>query len=150
MDVDTAVVSDCKGSIVVLSCSNHLEDNASPKCNLTLTCSYYMGKTSMSIKKGSFSYELPTDDVLKGCAGSKTIIDFSENSIMVGTLLRSIIMFIPISREEHELLEVVQARLVVHQLTTSILGNDHNEFQSCENSVRKAGVSKILDGDMLA
>ncbi|RVW46976.1 hypothetical protein CK203_074372 [Vitis vinifera] len=101
--------------------------------------------------------------------------------------------------EEHELLEAVQARLAVHQLTAPILGNDHNEFRSRENSVRKnlgqsrygngtgifndlalivwlwgrfgmgwygmvwygmgtcsdyggglAGVSKILDGDMLA
>lgn len=150
MDVDTAVVSDRKGSIAVLSCSNHLEDNASPECNLTLNCSYYMGEIAMSIKKGSFSYKLPADDVLKGCDGSNTIIDFSENSIMAGTLLGSIIMLIPISREEHELLEAVQARLAVHQLTAPILGNDHNEFRSRENSVRKAGVSKILDGDMLA
>ncbi|RVX09622.1 hypothetical protein CK203_012209 [Vitis vinifera] len=101
MDVDTAVVSDRKGSIAVLSCSNHLEDNASPECNLTLNCSYYMGEIAMSIKKvspGSFSYKLPADDVLKGCDGSNTIIDFSENSIMAGTLLGSIIMLIPISR----------------------------------------------------
>jgi len=61
--------------------------------------------------------------------------------------LGSIIVFIPISREEHSLLEALQARLVVHPLTAPILGNDHNEFRSRESS---AGVPKILDGDMLA
>ncbi|CAK9145938.1 unnamed protein product [Ilex paraguariensis] len=53
MDVDTAVVSDRKGGIAVLSCSNHLEDNASPECNLSLSCSYYMGEIAMSIRKAS-------------------------------------------------------------------------------------------------
>lgn len=40
-------------------------------------------------------------------------------------------------REEHELLEAVQARLVVHPLTAPVLGNDHNDFRSRENPVRK-------------
>ncbi|XP_022882617.1 uncharacterized protein LOC111399497 isoform X1 [Olea europaea var. sylvestris] len=51
MDVNTAVVSDRKGSIAVLSCANYLEDNASPERNLTLSCSYYMGDIAMRIKK---------------------------------------------------------------------------------------------------
>lgn len=40
-------------------------------------------------------------------------------------------------REEHELLEAVQARLVVHPLTSPVLGNDHDDFRSRENPVRK-------------
>lgn len=147
MEVDTAVVSDRKGSIAVLSCPNHLEDNASPECNLTLSCSYYMGEIAMSIRKGSFSYKLPADDVLRGCDVTNTNLDLSHSSIVASTLLGSIIIFIPIPREEYELLEAVQARLVVHPLTAPILGNDHNEFRSRETS---AGVRKILDGDMLA
>ena len=48
-------------------------------------------------------------------------------------------------REEHELLEAVQARLVVHPLTAPILGNDHNEFRSRESSVRKVILIEFLD-----
>ncbi|XP_008241148.1 PREDICTED: splicing factor 3B subunit 3 [Prunus mume] len=144
MDVNTAVVSDRKGSIAVLSCADYLEDTASPECNLTVSCAYYMGEIAMSIRKGSFSYKLPADDVLKGSDGN---IDFSQNAIIVSTLLGSIITFVPISREEYELLEAVQDRLVVHPLTAPILGNDHNEYRSRENPV---GVPKILDGDMLS
>ncbi|XP_058204803.1 uncharacterized protein LOC131318827 isoform X2 [Rhododendron vialii] len=147
MDVDTAVVSDRKGSIALLSCSNQLEDNASPERNLTRSCSFYMGEIAVSIRKGSFSYKLPADDILKGFDVANTIMDLSHNSIMASTLLGSIIVFIPISREEHALLEALQARLVVHPLTAPILGNDHNEFRNRESS---AGVPKILDGDMLA
>ncbi|KAK6945421.1 Cleavage/polyadenylation specificity factor, A subunit, N-terminal [Dillenia turbinata] len=174
LDVDTAVVSDRKGSIAVLSCSNHLEgsspvrgsnlissgiscanptsrylsiDSASPECNLMLGCSYYIGEVAIRIKKGSFSYRLPADDVLKSCDDASSAIDFSHGSIMASTLLGSIIIFIPLTREEHEILEAVQARLVVHPLTAPVLGNDHNEFRSREIS---AGVLKILDGDMLA
>ncbi|KAM7505591.1 hypothetical protein LguiB_004495 [Lonicera macranthoides] len=147
MDVETAIVSDRKGSIAVLSCANHLGDNASPECNLALNCSYYMGEIAMSIRKGSFSYKLPADDLSKGCHVSSTILETSQSSIVASTLLGSIIIFIPISREEYELLEAVQARLVVHPLTAPILGNDHNEFRSRESP---AGVPKILDGDMLA
>ncbi|KAK2985367.1 hypothetical protein RJ640_029324 [Escallonia rubra] len=147
MDVDTAVVSDRKGSIAVLSCSNHLEDNASPECNLMLSCSYYMGEIAMSIRKGSFSYKLPADDLLRGCGVANTTIDLSHNSIVASTLLGSITTFVPLSREEYDLLEAVQARLVVHPLTAPILGNDHNEFRSRESP---AGVPKILDGDMLS
>ncbi|KAF2289555.1 hypothetical protein GH714_037126 [Hevea brasiliensis] len=147
MDVDTAVVSDRKGSIALLSCSNLSERNASPECNLTLSCAYYMGEIAMSIKKGSFSYKLPADDVLIGCDGFGVNIDASNNTIMASTLLGSIIVFIPLTREEHELLEAVQARLVVHPLTAPILGNDHREFRSRENQV---GAPKMLDGDVLA
>lgn len=38
----------------------------------------------------------------------------------------------PVYREEYELLEAVQERLVVHQLTAPVLGNDHNEFRRRE------------------
>lgn len=40
-------------------------------------------------------------------------------------------------REEYDLLEAVQAKLVVHPLTAPILGNNHNEFRSRENPVRE-------------
>ncbi|KAK7284728.1 hypothetical protein RJT34_19480 [Clitoria ternatea] len=145
MDADTAVVSDRKGSIAVLS-SDHLEDNASPELNLTLSCAYFMAEVSMSIRKGSYSYRLPADDVLQGGNGPKTNVDSLQNTIIASTMLGSIMIFIPLSREEYELLEAVQARLSVHHLTAPVLGNDHNEFRSRENPV---GVPKILDGDML-
>ncbi|XP_021281707.1 splicing factor 3B subunit 3 isoform X2 [Herrania umbratica] len=146
-DVDTAVVSDRKGSVAVLSCSDRLEDNASPERNLTLTCAYYMGEIAMSIRKGSFIYKLPADDMLNSCVGLNASVDPSHSTILASTLLGSIMIFIPISREEHDLLEAVQARLIVHPLTAPVLGNDHNEYRSRENP---AGVPKILDGDMLA
>lgn len=147
MDVDTAVVSDRKGSIAVLSRSDRFECTGSPECNLTLNCAYYMGEIAMSIRKGSFTYKLPADDILTGCDGVITKMDASNNTIVASTLLGSIIVFIPLSREEFELLQAVQSRLVVHPLTAPVLGNDHHEFRSRENPV---GVPKILDGDMLA
>ncbi|XP_077213126.1 cleavage and polyadenylation specificity factor (CPSF) A subunit protein isoform X2 [Tasmannia lanceolata] len=147
IDLDNAIVSDRRGNISILSRTSLLEDNASPECNLTQSCSYYMGETVMSIRKGLFSYKLPADDVLKCCYGTETILDSAHNSIVASTLLGSVMIFIPISREEHELLEAVQARLVVHPLTAPILGNDHNEYRGRGSP---AGVPNILDGDMLA
>lgn len=147
MDDDTAFVSDRKGSVVVLSCANHLEDNASPERNLTLSCSYYIGEIAMSMRKGSFSYKLPADDELRECDAGCSNINSTRNCIMASTLLGSIIIFIPTTREEYELLKDVQARLVVDPLTAPILGNDHNEFRSRES---RPGVPKILDGDILA
>lgn len=38
-------------------------------------------------------------------------------------------------RDEYELLEAVQAKLVVHSLTAPVLGNDHKEFRGRENPV---------------
>ncbi|KAL8463769.1 hypothetical protein ACS0TY_033641 [Phlomoides rotata] len=178
MDDDTAFVSDRKGSVVVLSCANHLEDNASPERNLTLNCSYYMGEIAMSMRKGSFSYKLPADDMMKDCDAGSNNINSSRNCIMASTLLGSIIIFIPITRVEYELLEDVQSRLVVDPLTAPILGNDHKEFRSRESRVSsfmhnfsemkklsykcclkkgwfskcclQGGVRKMLDGDILA
>ncbi|XP_073525723.1 uncharacterized protein [Phyllobates terribilis] len=149
MDSDTAVASDRKGSIAVLTCSTHLEapDNASPEANLTLSCSYYMGEIAVSVRKGSFSYKLPADDTLKGCESGDTIFDLSHNGVMAGTMLGSIFIFIPLSRDEYQLLKAVQAKLAVHPLTAPILGNNHAEFRGRENLV---GGCQILDGDMLA
>lgn len=147
MDVDTAVVSDRKGSIAVLSCLNHLEDNASPESNLTLNTSYYMGETAMCIRKGSFSYKLPADDMLRGYLEPIAIHDLPHNSIMVSSLLGSVITFLPLSWGEYEILESVQARVAVHPLTAPILGNNHEEYRSRESSGRSR---KMLDGDMLA
>ncbi|KAK4272631.1 hypothetical protein QN277_021156 [Acacia crassicarpa] len=145
LDSETAVVSDRKGNISVL-CSDHLEDNASPECNLKLRCAYYMAEVAMSIQKGSYSYRLPADDVLQGGDGPKTNVDSLQHTIVATTLLGSIMIFIRLSREEYELLEAVQARLAVHPLTAPILGNNHHEFRGRENPV---GTPQMLDGDML-
>ncbi|KAI9122007.1 hypothetical protein K1719_006696 [Acacia pycnantha] len=145
LDTDTAVVSDRKGNISVL-CSEHLEDNVCPECNLKLRCAYHMAEVAMSLQKGSITYRLPFDDVLQSADGPKTSVDSFQNTIIASTLLGSMMIFIRLSREEYELLEAVQARLVVHPLTSPILGNDHNEFRSRENPV---GMPKMLDGDML-
>ncbi|CAK8544226.1 unnamed protein product [Lathyrus sativus] len=150
MDDNTAIVSDRKGSIAVL-CSDHLEapNNVRSECNLSISCAYFMAEIAVSIQKSSYSYRLPADDVLLGGIGfgPKTNVDDTlQNTILACTLLGSIMIFIPLSREEYELLEAVQARLVVHHLTAPVLGNDHNEFRSRENP---AEVPKILDGDML-
>ncbi|KAM7261907.1 hypothetical protein ACFE04_020984 [Oxalis oulophora] len=147
MNIDTAIVSDRKGGIAVLSCSDRSEENTSPERNLTLNCTYYMGEIAMSIKKGSFIYKLPADDVLRGYEGFHGNFDSLHSNIVASTLLGSIITFIPIGREEYELLEAVQGRLALHPLTAPVLGNDHSEFRNRENPV---GVPKILDGDMLA
>lgn len=147
-NLNTAFVSDRKGSIAVLTSSTHLEDNANPECNLIVSCSYYTGEIAMSIRKGSFSYKIPAEDGFKGCDGGNNVIDMSRNGIMAGTLLGSIVIFIPISREEYELLKPVQARLAVHPLTAPILGNNHSEFRSRGN--QQVAVPTILDGDMLA
>ncbi|XP_028784864.1 splicing factor 3B subunit 3 isoform X3 [Neltuma alba] len=147
MDAESAVVSDRKGNISVL-CSEHLEDNASPECNLKVSCAYHMAEVAMSMQKGSFAYRLPADDIFQSgdTDGPKTSVDSFQNTIIASTLLGSIMIFIRLSREEYELLEAVQARVVVHPLTAPILGNDHNEFRSRESPV---GIPKILDGDML-
>lgn len=146
MNLDTAIVSDRKGSIAVLSCSHHSSDNASPESNLKVCSSFYMGEVAMSIRKGSFSYKLLADDEMRDCDIASSIMDLSHSSIVASTLLGSIIIFIPISRDEYELLEDVQSRIAVHPLTAPILGNDHSEFRSRQSS---GGVPKILDGDML-
>ncbi|CAA0812680.1 Cleavage and polyadenylation specificity factor (CPSF) A subunit protein [Striga hermonthica] len=121
-------------------------DNVSPERNLTLSCSYYMGEIAMSMRKGSFSYKLPADDMLKDSDGTNNNVNSSRNCIMASTLLGSIVTFIPVTREEYELLKHVQARLVENPLTAPILGNDHSEFRSRES---RAGITKMLDGDIL-
>ena len=53
---------------------------------------------------------------------------------------------IPLTSEEHQLLQDVQERLSLHPLTAPILGNDHAEFR---RRGIPSGVPSILDGDML-
>lgn len=146
IDVETAVVSDRKGSISILSCSNHFDGNESPEKNLMINGSFYVGETVMSIRKGSFRYRLPVDDVLNRCDGTEIVLESACSSIVASTLLGSVLILIPISSEEHELLEAVQAKLAVHPLTSPTLGNDHKEFRGRGSQ----GVATILDGDMLA
>ncbi|CAA7395356.1 unnamed protein product [Spirodela intermedia] len=189
IDLDTAVVSDRRGSICILSSPNHLEDNASPERNLRIRCSYYLGETVMSIRKvdstsllvmnshtnshtpvggppfsstsspghppspfkvnvdGSDLYKLPVDEASKAHSNSKTSPHSAKGSIVAGTMLGSVIAFVPVTSEEHKLLEAVQARLANYPLTAPILGNDHAEFRG---RGLLDGVPTMLDGDMLA
>ncbi|KAJ0966275.1 hypothetical protein J5N97_027413 [Dioscorea zingiberensis] len=147
MNQNTAVVSDRTGSISVLSCAHHSQGNGSPEKNLMQSCSFYMGETVMSMQKGMFSPNLPMDDLLGNCNTVEMVFESACSSIIASTLLGSVLILIPITSQEHELLEYVQSRLAVHPLTSPILGNDHREFRG-----RRAqeGVPIILDGDMLA
>ncbi|KAL0900334.1 hypothetical protein Bca101_084295 [Brassica carinata] len=125
---------------------SNLLEYSNPESNLNLNCAYHMGEIAMAIKKGCNVYKLPADDLLRSCGLSKSI-DTADDTIIAGTLLGSIFVFAPISREEYELLEAVQAKLAVHPLTAPVLGNDHKEFRGRENPSQ---ATKILDGDMLA
>ncbi|KAG2315580.1 hypothetical protein Bca52824_018702 [Brassica carinata] len=147
MDANSVAVSDRKGSIAILSCKDHSDfEYSSPESNLNLNCAYHMGEVAMAIKKGGNIYKLPADDVLRSYGLSKST-DAADDTIIAGTMLGSIFVFAPISREEYELLEAVQAKLVVHPLTAPVLGNDHKEFRGRESPSQ---ATKILDGDMLA
>nr|VDC93381.1 unnamed protein product [Brassica oleracea] len=157
MDANSAAVSDRKGSIAILSCKDHSDFGtkhftfvdylySNPESNLNLNCAYHMGEVAMAIKKGGNIYKLPADDVLRSYGLSKST-EAADDTIIAGTLLGSIFVFAPISREEYELLEAVQAKLVVHPLTAPVLGNDHKEFRGRESPSQ---ATKILDGDMLA
>ncbi|KAJ0249432.1 Uncharacterized protein HA466_0149260 [Hirschfeldia incana] len=147
MDANSVAVSDRKGSIAILSCKDHSDfEYSNPESNLNLNCAYHMGEVAMAIKKGGNIYKLPADDVLRSY-GLNNGIDAADDTIIAGTLLGSIFVFAPISREEYELLEAVQAKLVVHPLTAPVLGNDHKEFRGRESPPQ---ARKILDGDMLA
>ncbi|KAF5768731.1 putative cleavage/polyadenylation specificity factor, A subunit [Helianthus annuus] len=147
INIDTAIVSDRMGSVAIVSCSHQSGDNASPECNLKVCSSFYMGESVMCIKKGSFSHKLLADDEMRDGDIASSIMDLSQSSsIVASTLLGSIIVFIPISRDEYELLKDVQSRIADHSLTSPILRNSHNEFRSRQSP---AGVDKILDGDML-
>ncbi|KAJ3670186.1 hypothetical protein LUZ60_010510 [Juncus effusus] len=146
MDCETAVVSDRRGSISILSCIKNLEAYESPEKNLNINCSFYMGETVMSIQKASFSYKLLIDDGLNGGNGSERLLESAYNSIVASTLLGSVFILIPLTREEQQLLAVVQDRLSNHKLTSPVLGNDHKEFRS---RGAPAGVPTILDGDLL-
>ncbi|XP_072950937.1 uncharacterized protein [Typha angustifolia] len=148
MDCQTAVVSDRFGIISVLSCPDNFEANESPEKNLKINCSFYMGEVAMSIQKASFSYKLPVDDLMNSCNGVERILDSAYNSVVASTLLGSVMILIPITSEEHQLLEAVQARLAIHPLTSPVLGNDHKEFRG-RGVPARAGVPTILDGDML-
>ncbi|KAF2580811.1 hypothetical protein F2Q68_00002857 [Brassica cretica] len=101
---------------------------------------------SLHCEQGGNIYKLPADDVLRSYGLSKST-EAADDTIIAGTLLGSIFVFAPISREEYELLEAVQAKLVVHPLTAPVLGNDHKEFRGRESPSQ---ATKILDGDMLA
>ncbi|XP_078180598.1 cleavage and polyadenylation specificity factor (CPSF) A subunit protein isoform X2 [Carex rostrata] len=146
MDRETAVVSDRRGSISILSCLKNLEAYESPEKNLNINCSFYMGETVMSIQKALFSYKLPVDEMVSGGNNTERFLESSYNSVIASTLLGSVFILIPLTREEHQLLEVVQDRLATHRLTSPVLGNDHKEFRGRDSP---AGVPTILDGDLL-
>ncbi|KAJ6827600.1 splicing factor 3B subunit 3 [Iris pallida] len=144
-DMETVVVSDRRGNISVLSCTHHLEGNESPEKNLMLNSSFYLGETVMCIKKGSFSHKQPLDDS-NDSDGAGRVFQSACNSIMATTLLGSVVILIPITSKEFELLDTVQDRLVVHPLTCPVLGNDLKEFRGRGT----LGGPTMLDGDMLA
>ncbi|KAL6845690.1 hypothetical protein ACP4OV_024513 [Aristida adscensionis] len=139
LDCDTAVVSDRRGSLSVLSCTR-MAVSESPQKNLAVDCSFYMGEPAMSIQKASFRYRLPTDD------DTDPVLESAYNCIVASTLLGSVFVMIPLTSEEHQLLQDVQERLSVHPLTAPVLGNDHAEFRRRGIPL---GVPPILDGDML-
>ncbi|KAF8768534.1 hypothetical protein HU200_007544 [Digitaria exilis] len=139
LNCETAVVSDRRGSISVLS-SARLEVSESPQKNLVVNCSFYMGETAMSIQKAAFRYRLPIDD------DADLVLDSAYDCIVASTLLGSLFVMIPLTGEEHQLLQYVQERLSVHPLTAPVLGNAHAEFR---RRGIPPGVPPILDGDML-
>nr|CAD1818479.1 unnamed protein product [Ananas comosus var. bracteatus] len=147
MNCDTAVVSDRRGTISVLSCpNNNLEVNESPERNLMVNCSFYMGETVMTMRKASFSYKLPVDDVINDFNSSEIVVGSAYNSVVASSLLGGVFILIPVTSEEHQLLEAVQTRLAIHPLTSPVLGNNHKEFRGRGLPER---TSTILDGDML-
>ncbi|KAJ1288202.1 hypothetical protein BS78_02G072700 [Paspalum vaginatum] len=139
LNCETAVVSDRRGTISVLSCTR-LEVSESPQKNLAVNCSFYMGETSMSIQKAAFRYRLPIED------DTDQVLESAYDCIVASTLLGSLFVMIPLTREEHQLLQDVQERLSTHPLTAPVLGNDHAEFR---RRGIPSGVPPILDGDML-
>ncbi|KAL6594944.1 hypothetical protein ACP70R_048047 [Stipagrostis hirtigluma subsp. patula] len=139
LNCHTAVVSDRRGSISVLSCAR-MGVSESPQKNLAVDCSFYMGETAMSIQKASFRYRLPIDD------DTDPVLESAYDCIVASTLLGSVFVMIPLTSEEHQLLQDVQERLSVHPLTAPVLGNDHAEFR---RRGIPSGVPPILDGDML-
>ncbi|VAH30272.1 unnamed protein product [Triticum turgidum subsp. durum] len=139
LDCETAVVSDRRGSISVLSCPG-LEVSESPEKNLAVQCSFFMGEIAMSIQKAAFKYRLPIGDE------TDPVLESAYNCVVASTLLGSVFVMIPLTSEEHQLLQDVQERLSLHPLTAPILGNDHAEFR---RRGIPSGVPSILDGDML-
>ncbi|GJN24854.1 hypothetical protein PR202_gb12622 [Eleusine coracana subsp. coracana] len=123
LNCETAVVSDRRGSISVLSCTR-LEVSESPQKNLA----------------AAFRYRLPIDD------DTEPVLESAYNCVVASTLLGSVFVMIPLTSEEHELLQDIQERLSVHPLTAPVLGNDHAEFR--QRGI-PPGVPPILDGDML-
>ncbi|KAG6526826.1 hypothetical protein ZIOFF_016827 [Zingiber officinale] len=146
MNRDTAIVSDRKGNISVLSCPNTLEANEYPEKNLVLNCSFYMGETVMSIVKAPVPCKLPVDNIPNKSIGVEIVQKSSYDSIVASTLLGSVFILIPITSEEYALLDAVQDRLAVHSLTSPVLGNNHREYRG---RGFPSGVPSILDGDML-
>ncbi|VAH30278.1 unnamed protein product [Triticum turgidum subsp. durum] len=122
LDCETAVVSDRRGSISVLSCPG-LEVSESPEKNLAVQCSFFMGEIAMSIQKAAFKYRLPIGDE------TDPVLESAYNCVVASTLLGSVFVMIPLTSEEHQLLQDVQERLSLHPLTAPILGNDHAEFR---------------------
>ncbi|KAM0907248.1 hypothetical protein ACQ4PT_016249 [Festuca glaucescens] len=139
LNCETAVVSDRCGSISVLSCPR-LEVSESPEKNLAVHCSFFMGEIAMSIQKAAFRYRLPIDNE------TDPVLESAYNCVVASTMLGSVFVLIPLTSEEHYLLQDVQERLSVHQLTAPLLGNDHAEFR---RRGIPSGVPSILDGDML-
>ena len=91
LDCETAVVSDRRGSISVLSCPG-LEVSESPEKNLAVQCSFFMGEIAMSIQKAAFKYRLPIGDE------TDPVLESAYNCVVASTLLGSVFVMIPLTR----------------------------------------------------
>ncbi|KAL3699902.1 hypothetical protein R1sor_017924 [Riccia sorocarpa] len=146
-ELNTAVVTDKTGNFCVLSAASGVDDSVSPERNLVTSSWFHMGEPIVRIKKGSFSYRTPVEETLKLCSVSTSSSDLLDSSLVGCTLLGSVVIFIQLSREDHELLTAVQASLANYHLTAPLLGNDHQEYR--RRGCHQADVSLVLDGDML-
>uniref|UniRef100_A0A3B6AXK1 Cleavage/polyadenylation specificity factor A subunit N-terminal domain-containing protein n=1 Tax=Triticum aestivum TaxID=4565 RepID=A0A3B6AXK1_WHEAT len=90
LDCETAVVSDRRGSISVLSCPG-LEVSESPEKNLAVQCSFFMGEIAMSIQKAAFKYRLPIGDE------TDPVLESAYNCVVASTLLGSVFVMIPLT-----------------------------------------------------
>eukprot|EP00850_Spirogloea_muscicola_P014245 SM000101S09243 [mRNA] locus=s101:32546:40287:- [translate_table: standard] len=125
------------------------EEGCSPERNLTVACSYNMGEIALRIRKGSLAYRAPLEK--EGKASSASLASVQPPSLVAGTMLGSVVLFLGFTRREYHLLKAVQERLVAFPLTAPLLGNNHARYRyhtppGLSHATETLGV---LDGDML-
>eukprot|EP00850_Spirogloea_muscicola_P004348 SM000018S03713 [mRNA] locus=s18:944880:955796:- [translate_table: standard] len=125
------------------------EEGCSPERNLSVACSYNMGEIALRIRKGSLAYRAPLEK--EGEASSASLASVQPPSLVAGTMLGSVVLFLGLTRREYHLLKAVQERLVAFPLTAPLLGNNHARYRyytppGLSHANETLGV---LDGDML-